>query len=267
MRLRRSTRPGRDARLQNCARPPPGCYCGSLVVQRRAVWFIVVFAIGCTGVRSSPGPAVPTSPAPAPPPPVYAPPAPPPSGLQPLAQAVKDALSGPLVHIGTGPWPGNHRAHACAYRNDRVIVVNVYCTLKETKAFRVDLLSPVHGRVRIYAEASAPISTVRRPDYFTFTGEVQPSPPPGSGIPPLAFTMSFPDLQAYEERRYAQFLPTCFGGVEIHRPQGGCLRDLESQAAEWARTNGPFLENPPEEWYRLVGELRALASLHGRSME
>jgi hypothetical protein len=186
-----------------------------------------------------------------------------PTGLYSLDEALEDALSGPWTHIGTGPWPGNHRVHACAYRNERVIVVNVYCTIKEVKAFRVDVFSPTRGRVRIYAEAKAPISTLTRRDYFTFNAETEPAPGPRTRLPPVTLTMSFPELTSYDGRRYQSFLPSCYGGVEIGRRQGGCLRDLAPRASEWSATNRAFLREPPEQWYRIVREMRALASLHG----
>ena len=48
-----------------------------------------------------------------------------PTGIYGLNEALRDALSGPLVHVGTGPWTGNARVKACAYHNDRVLVVNI----------------------------------------------------------------------------------------------------------------------------------------------
>jgi hypothetical protein len=77
--------------------------------------------------------------------------------------------------------------------------------------------------------------------------------------------MSFPDLLDYDGRRYKKFLPSCYGGVEVYRRQGGgCLRGLAAGARDWAATNGSFLQDPPEDWYRIVRELRALALQHGR---
>src|SRR5215204_6686072 len=184
--------------------------------------------------------------------------------LYPLDEALKDALSSPWEHLGTGPWHGNYHVHACAYRNARIIVVHVYCTSKEPTAFRLDVYSPTRGWVRIYAEAKVPVSTVRRRAYFTFTAETQPPPRPEAGLPPLALTMSFSELQRYDQKRYERFLPTCYGGVEIHRPRGGCLGELVPRAAQWAKRNKRFLAQPPDDWYYLVRELRALAGQHGK---
>ncbi len=234
----------------------------------RVGWSFALVATGCGVVQTpgSPGPAGETEPAPA----VrtgFETAVPQAAVLYPLDEAVKDALSGPWTYVGTGPWHGIHRVHACAYRNDRVVLVNVYCTIKETRAFRVDLFSPTRGRVRIYAEAKVPLSTLARRDYFSFNGEAEPPPGPETGLPSLALTMSFSELQDYERRRYERFLPSCYGGVEIHRPQGGCLRELAPRAAEWAERNRTFLEQPPDDWYRIVRELRALAATHGKNVQ
>jgi hypothetical protein len=229
-------------------------------------WVVVLLALGCARVTppETPPEAPPPEPLPLPPPPVV-PPAEP-TGIYSLSEALADALSGPWTYIGTGPWTGNHRVHACAYRNERVIVVNVYCTIKEVKAFRVDVFSPMRGRVRIYAEAKAPISTLRRKDYFTFNAESEPMASRRARLPPFALTMSFSELLDYDGRRYQSFLPSCYGGVEIYRRQGGCLRGLAPQARDWAATNKAFLQDPPEDWYRIVRDLRALAAQHGRDM-
>jgi hypothetical protein len=235
---------------------------------RRGIWSIAFLAAGCGAARDAARPGAPERVEPAFQPPALPPPAVPQAPvLYPLDEAVNDVLSGPLTHFGTGPWHGNHRVQACAYRNDRVIVVNVYCTIKETRAFRVDVFSPTRGRVRIYAEAKAPPSGLTRKDYFSFTAEAEPPPGPQSGLPPLALAMSFTELRHYDERRYKSFLPACFGGVEAHRPQGGCVRDLAPRAAEWADRNQRFLAQPPEEWCRVVRELRAVATVHGKNAE
>jgi hypothetical protein len=146
-------------------------------------------------------------------------------------------------------------------------VVNVYCTSKEPKAFRIDVYSPTRGWVRIYAEAKVPVSTVRRRAYFTFTAEAQPPPGPEVGLPPLTLTMSFVKLRRYDQRRYERFLPVCYGGVEIHRPTGGCLGELGPRAAQWAKRNRGFLEHPPDDWYHIVRELRALAGKHSKNLD
>ena len=100
-----------------------------------------------------------------------------------------------------------------------------------------------------------------------FTAEAQPPPPPEAGLPPLVLTMSFPELQRYDRRRSERFLPLCYGGVEIHRPQGGCLGELAPRTKKWAERNRRFLEQPPEDWYHLVRELRVLAGQRGKNLD
>lgn len=182
-------------------------------------------------------------------------------------EALRDALSGPWEHIGTGEWPGIRRTHACAFRNERVLVVNVYCTITEQQAFRVDVYSPTRGRVRFYAESNGPVSTFRRAEYFTFMAESEPPPAPESGLGPLTLNISFPELRAYDEKRYDAFLPACYGGTEHNRPKGGCLDALASHAPAWSQRNQAFLDHPGDDWYRLVREMRALATRYGKEAQ
>ncbi len=231
---------------------------------------IALLALGCgrppAPERRPPPPPPAERPAAPPPPRAPAPPVaqqPKPSGLYALDEAVADVLSGPLTYLGTGPWTGNQRFKACAYRNERVLVVDGYCTIKEAKAFKVEVFSPTRGRVRLYAEAKAPISTITRRHYFTFTGGSEPPPRARTRLPPVTLTMSFPELLAYDQRRYQAFPPSCFGGVEVHKRQGGCLGELAGRRTEWAKTNQPFLKEPPAAWYRIISDLRAQARQHG----
>jgi hypothetical protein len=178
-----------------------------------------------------------------------------------LDEALADVFSGPLEHIGTGTWFGLFRVNACAYRNARVIVVNIYCTPKEMKAFSIVVLSRTRGRAVIYAEAERPISELRRADYFTFKAET--SPPPDESLPPLSLDFTYAQLRAWDEKRYYKWVPGCFGGVEIRKPQGGCLKALEALAPAWKQRNQPFLDEPPAEWYRVVRDMRARAKRDG----
>ena len=186
-----------------------------------------------------------------------------PRGLYSAAEALKDALSSPLEHIGTGRWPGVERSRACAFRNQRVVIVNAYCTLNEAPAFRVEIYSPLRGRVRIYAEAPGAVSARRRSDYFTFVVESSPIPDSAAGMPPLTLAMPYEELRRYEQRRYDAYLPSCFGGEQSHRNVGGCLGALKPHAGEWAAQNRAFLERANEDWYRLTRELRTLATRYG----
>ena len=185
-------------------------------------------------------------------------------GLYPADEALRDALSGPWQYLGTGKWPGIRRMYACAFRNDRVLVVNVYCGITDRQALRLDVYSPTRGRVRIYAEAKAPVSARSRQDYFTFLAESEPLPGAEARMPPLSLAMSFQALRAYEEQRYGAFLPACFGGQELSHARGGCLGALAAHAPEWSARNRAFLEHASEEWYRVVRGMRDLAARYGK---
>jgi len=178
------------------------------------------------------------------------------SKLYALDEALADVFSGPLEHIGSGPWFGLFRINVCAYRNERVIVVNIYCTVREMKAFSIVVFSRTRGRVVIYAEADAPISTLAKADYFTFKAE---SEPVSDKVAPLSLAWTQAELSAWDEKRYHSWIPACYGGVELRKPQGGCLQALASHADAWKQRNQPFLDEPPEDWYRVIREMRARA--------
>lgn len=187
-----------------------------------------------------------------------------PARLYAADEALRDALSGQWEYLGTVRWPGIERTRACVFRNDRVLVVNVYCAITETPAFRVDVYSPERGRVRIYAESNGPVSTRHRSEYFTFMVESEPPAHPQTQMPPLALTMSLTELRRYEQQRYGAYLPVCYGGERDSERQGGCLGALAARADEWAVQNRAFLEHANADWYRLVREMRALAIRYGK---
>ena len=180
-----------------------------------------------------------------------------------MDEALRDVLSGELQFLGMGRWPGISRSRACAFRNDRILVVNVYCTLTETQAFRIEVYSPVRGRVRIYAEANGPVSARDLTDYFTFMAESGAPPGPEARIQPLALTMSYPELRDYEQQRYDAYLPGCFGGKQHDKPLGGCLGALGPKHDQWSARNRAFLEHANDDWYRVIRELRTLAARYG----
>jgi hypothetical protein len=178
-------------------------------------------------------------------------------------EAIQDALSSEWEYLGTGPWPGIERSHACVFRNARVLIVNAYCTLTERQAFRIDVYSPERGRVRVYAEADGPVSSRQRDDYFIFTAESEPPPESSTSLGAVTLAMDFGDLQGYEQQRYEAFLPGCYGGQRHGDAVGGCLGDLSGHAEEWAARNRDFLEHASDDWYRVVREMRTLARRHG----
>jgi len=188
------------------------------------------------------------------------------SALYGAGDALQDALAGQWEYVGTGPWPTIERSSACVFRNDRVLVVNVYCTVSEIEAFAVQIYSPERGRVRIYAEGKRPVRARQREEYFTFLAESEPPPEPGVA-PKVELTMSFDELAQHEKRRHDAMLPGCYGGERHEETVGGCLGALTSEAPRWAEQNRAFLERPGDPWYRLVREMHALAARHGRDPE
>jgi len=194
-------------------------------------------------------------------------PTPAPSGLYSAQEALRDVLSGELEYIGTGRWPGVERSRACAFRNQRVLIVNAYCTLDEVNAFRLDVYSPERGRVRIYVETSGAVTARQRPDYFTFMVEASPPPNSAARLPALALTMPYEALQRYEQQRYEAFLPGCFGGEKNEQPVGGCLGELAPRHGEWAAQNQAFFDRASDDWYRVIRQMRVLAARYGAHPE
>ena len=178
-------------------------------------------------------------------------------------EALRDVLSGDLEYLGTGEWPGIERSRACVFRNKRVLVVNVYCTRTDWTAFRIDVYSPARGRARIYAEANGPIAIRDRALYFSFM--IESDTPPGSNprASAAALTMSYEQLQRYEQQRLDALLPGCYGGERNKQAIGGCLGALAPRARQWADQNRAFLEHANGDWYRVVRQMRELAKQHG----
>ena len=182
-------------------------------------------------------------------------PEPPTSPLYTITEALDDVLSGPLVFVGTGEWFGNFSIHACVYRNARVLVANEYCTAKETPAFGLVVLSPSRGRIHVYAEAEAAISTLARGDYATFRVEVQ-----APVEDPLSLSFTYPELRAWDERRYNTYAPACW--VET---SATCAHELEPLLAAWTPSGDAFIDAPPPEWYRLVKDFHTRAVRDSRA--
>ena len=187
-----------------------------------------------------------------------------PTDLYTADEGLRDVLSGELEYLGTGRWPGIERSRACAFRNDRVLIVNVYCTRTETPAFRVDVYSPTRGRVRIYAEANGPVSTRARSDYFTFMVEGGLPPDADAPVDHLALNMNYQELSHYEEQRYRAYLPGCYAGQRHYQTVSGCMGTLASRQDEWTSRNQSFVQSANDDWYRVIRELRALATRYGR---
>ena len=223
---------------------------------RLAMGVLMLLAAACRTAR-------PSAPAPRVAAPVWQPAPAHEEGLYSAQEALRDVLSGELAYVGAGRWPGVERSRACAFRNARVLIVNAYCTLNETQAFRIEVYSPEHGRIRIYAETTGVVSARRRADYFTFMVESSPRPAAATGLPQLTLAMPYEELRRYEQQRYEAYLPGCFGGVQHDRPIGGCLGSLAPRHGEWATQNSTFLDHANDDWYRVIRQMRALATRYG----
>jgi hypothetical protein len=155
--------------------------------------------------------------------------APPPSAVAPvvagpalyaLDEALADVAASPLVFMGKYGIPGLHRIMGCTYKNDRVFVVDLYCTDKEMTTFSVAIISPTRGRVTFYAEADQPISKLRaRADYVdAFRADIKP-PDPRISLAPRA---------AVRGRRVVTSRP---GQLHDRRDRDGMLRAARAAVA------------------------------------
>ena len=179
-------------------------------------------------------------------------------------EAFADIFSGPLKHIGTGEWHGLFRVYSCAYRNDRVIVINIYCTKSfEKKAFGLVVLSPTRGRAYLYAEAEKPISGLKRADYFSYRFEAEENIA-DNNLPAVSLAFTYDQLAAWDKRRYERYASGCFAGVENKRPLNGCMQKLRDFEKSWPDGHRAILANPPESYYKLVRDLRERAKREGR---
>ncbi|HEY0252683.1 MAG TPA: hypothetical protein VGC41_14205 [Kofleriaceae bacterium] len=167
-----------------------------------------------------------------------------------ISEALEDLASGPLVFIGTGEWFGTYAIHACAYRNSRVIVVNIYCTAKEQPAFSVIVISPTRGHLTIYAESDSAISKLARAEYMTFRLESEPPVPDD----PLSIDFTYAELRAWDERRYNAQTGACWSG-----DGDGCSKELEPRLEAWLPSAKEFLATPPPALFHLVKDMHARA--------
>lgn len=177
--------------------------------------------------------------------------APPVDPLYTVTDALDDIAASPLVFIGTGEGFGNASIHACAYRNARVLVVNEYCTAKETPALGLIVVSPTRGYIKIYVEADTAISTLKRADYQTFRTEVEP--PLEDDAVKLSFT--YAELTAWDRRRYNKHGPACW----YANSEDSCSGGLTPRLAPWSESAKAFIDEPPESWYALTKDLHARA--------
>jgi hypothetical protein len=133
------------------------------------------------------------------------------------------------------------------------------------------VLHPKKGRVRVYAEDRAPISTLPRGGYLHWKLESEEPPAPGKVTPPLSLGMSLAELVAYEKRVYDVSPPACWvsrwtgarPGSASPPSDASCRRKTPEAARAWSAATAGFGQ-PPDVWYALREQLRARARTHGK---
>lgn len=174
--------------------------------------------------------------------------------LYPPAEAIADALSGPLVPmVGDTGFGPNERLPDCFYRNARVVVINRYCGKREINTTGIQIMHPERGVLYFYAEASAPISSLTREDYEQWRIEVR------DPLPGLRVDQSLAEVPRWMHRRTREAQQVCWTG--FGSPGGvptGCHYKTPELKQAWMDAHDALLKSPPPGWYELVRELRGL---------
>ena len=183
--------------------------------------------------------------------------------LYPPADALADAASGPLRYVGTTIWYGRYGIPSCIYRNEKVFVINSYCTLKEINPHGVIVIHPERGQVSFKARGvqGKPVSTLRRAQYAEWGFSSM------DGKSGLTLEASADELVAWEERRRRFYRnPGCGAGQASPSSKmgGRCVDKTPDFEAWWRGVYPPVLQAPPESWYALVKDLRQRARKDGK---
>ena len=181
--------------------------------------------------------------------------------LYPPDEALADALSSPLRHLGTGVWPGRYKIPSCAYRNEKVIVLDSYCTLREMNPTTVWIFHPERGTAVFSAsgDRGALVSKIKRESYEQW-GFSTLEPYPG-----LNLAMSFRELTDWEKRRGVFSRGSCGASLTTSAPKrASCGLKTPDIEEWWQGYYRPLLEVAPADWYELVKRVRALAPKYGK---
>lgn len=167
-----------------------------------------------------------------------------------LAEALSDALSGPLRLVGKGTWYGLSGSLACVYRNDRVLVVDEYCRRREMNSLGVAIVSPTRGRASISVEGRKPVSTLERRDYLNFSGRSEILDPRRR----LSLEMSVEELSEYHAFA-GRSVPFCDVSMRQGTKRGGCIKPLVGLYPAYEAQNLGFVSAPPATWFSFVRDL------------
>lgn len=177
---------------------------------------------------------------------------------------VLDAAPQSLRFIGKKLMKGSISIKSCIFENDKVIVIYGNCTKKEAPATNIRILSRTGGMVALSIENSdaterkGSISTLRRSNYdgswsvsFKASPAIQSTNLEGldaiaSGYHDLCYTSA--DLNP---------LPGTPGHLE---PKTGCTGSLKSEINTWNETGLSFWEEPGQDWYSFLREMRLITS-------
>jgi len=176
--------------------------------------------------------------------------------LYPPEEALADALSSPLRLISLRQTDPND-VPECAYRNQKVLVLNAYCTTREIQATGITIIHPERGHVHLYAEAKEPISKLTREDYDNWKFSTH-DPLPGARL-----DMTFEELLQHDDRRQRLRDHACYAGIQMS-PNGACWKKTPEFEAWWATLYKPLLKNPPARWNELIRVLRKRAVKDGK---
>jgi hypothetical protein len=178
----------------------------------------------------------------------------PPPTFYSVIDALDDAKASPLKYVGIGAWPGNYSIKACIYRNDRVFLVDVYCTYREQPALSVVVISPTKGYVELYAEGDKAISQLTRKEYMTFNADVYP---PLADLPAPPLDATFEQVTDWKEKSY---------NTRLKLPAfGACSTEIaECADPTWVATSKELIANPPDEWTWVIDQIRNRAQHDGK---
>ena len=174
-----------------------------------------------------------------------------------VTEALDDVLSGPLEFVGHFASPGLFQVLACAYRNDKVLVIDERCLPDARGRMTLHIYAPDVGRLVLWGRTAdgAPLQSMSPSSYESF-GVASYPPAPVGVEPAIRIGMS-----AVEMREHQEAMRTL--GSERRRqgiPQEPACWHSSDQAPQCDRPNGSdfaasaasFVASPPSAWAQLL---------------